>query len=65
MLPADDTAAWLAELEKCMNLRHDEVAYQKVRENAYNRSKDYTLEKAAKAQWEFYKKVYHEAYLGK
>ena len=48
-----------------MNLRHDEVAYQKVRENAYNRSKDYTLEKAAKAQWEFYKKVYHEAYHGK
>ena len=65
VLPADDTAAWLAELEKCMNLRHDEVAYQKVRENAYNRSKDYTLEKAAKAQWEFYKKVYHEAYHGK
>ncbi len=65
VLPADDTRAWLSQIEKCVELRHDEAAYQKVRENAYERSKDYTLEKAAKAQWEFYKKVYHEAYLGK
>lgn len=62
ILPSDSPEAWLRQLEKCVELKRDENAYQKLRENAYARSKDYTLEQAVKAQWNFYKKVYRYSY---
>ena len=62
ILPSDSPEAWLRQLEKCVELKRDENAYQKLRENAYARSKDYTLEQAVKAQWNFYQKVYRYSY---
>ena len=65
ILPSDDATAWMNQLDECIQLRRNESSYLPMRENAYKRSKDFTLEKAAAAQWEFYKKVYHEYYFGK
>lgn len=65
ILPSDNPEAWTRQLEKCVDLRKDENAYRELRKNAYRRSKDYTLEKAVRAQWDFYKKVYHDSYRGK
>ncbi len=65
ILQSDNSKAWLRQIEECVKIRKDESAYAKLRENAYERSKDYTLEKAAAAQWEFYRKVYHDAYCSK
>lgn len=62
ILPGDDPKAWIQKLDDCVKIRKDAAAYGVLRKNAYARSKDYTLEKAAKAQWEFYKKVYRDAY---
>ncbi len=63
ILPSDSPEAWMRQLEKCAELKLDETAYRKLRESAYSRSKDYTLEQAVKAQWDFYRKVYRYSYI--
>lgn len=65
VLPSESPKLWEEQLAKCIEVKKDSAAYEKLRENAYKRSKDYTLKEAVKAQWEFYKKVYHDSYGGK
>ena len=50
--------AWFNTLEKARSLKlENQKEYQKLRENAFQRSQVYTLENAAKAQFEYFKKV--------
>jgi hypothetical protein len=38
-------------------VRENPLVYQAMREKAYQRSFDFTLEKSASAQWKFFQKI--------
>jgi glycosyltransferase involved in cell wall biosynthesis len=62
ILPIDEDA-WLNALEECRRIYLEEPAtYAKMREVAHERSLKYTMESSTKAQFEFFRKLKHEAY---
>jgi len=65
ILPADSKASWLSQMEACIRVRENDAEYQGLRKNAYNRSKDYTLEKSVKEQWNFFERLYTKSYYSK
>ena len=58
VLPFNQTKPWLDQLNACceLKLQHPE-AFATMREQAYKRSQDYTLDQAVQAQWEFFRQV--------
>ncbi len=63
ILPFHDMDTWLQQLDSCVRLvRENPEAYQAMRENAFTRSLDFTLERSASAQWEFFQKICAEHY---
>ena len=55
VLPFHDKDAWLRQFADCVELQHGgKPGYVQMRENAYKRSQDFTLEISASAQWEFF-----------
>ncbi|MEE1068306.1 MAG: glycosyltransferase [Fibrobacteraceae bacterium] len=57
ILPIDESA-WLHTLEECRRLKLEQTEqYEILRKNAYERSRRYTLENSAKAQFAYFKTV--------
>lgn len=65
VLPGKDAKAWIQKLDECVELHNDAKRYAEIRQRAFARSKDFTLEKAVAAQWKFYRKVYQDSYRSK
>jgi len=63
ILPFGDIDAWLRQLDACCALIQEQPGeYQAMRDRAYSRSQEYTLEKAVTAQWAFFRQVVRESY---
>lgn len=57
ILPIKEST-WLEALEKCRLMKLEQQdKFQELRKNAFKRSRRYTLENSAKAQFEYFKKV--------
>ena len=63
ILPYEETERWLVQLEDCIRMKTERTAeYESLRTHAFSRSKDYTLERAAKGQWEFFTSLCSRVY---
>lgn len=62
ILPIEEDK-WLEALEECRKLKlENETAYEQMRKDCHERSTRYTLENAAKAQFEYFHEIVKEAY---
>ncbi|MDR1759137.1 MAG: glycosyltransferase [Fibrobacter sp.] len=63
ILPFENERAWVEQLNACTELcMHQPEEYLKMRKNALERSKYYSIDKAAKEQFIFFKKQYRKFY---
>jgi glycosyltransferase involved in cell wall biosynthesis len=63
ILPFGEMDTWFEHLERCVKLKLESPEeYETLRKNAYERSKDFTLEHAIKEQWDYFKDLCIRSY---